>query len=236
MCKNQKICCYAVMAFFLLVISNASGSQVQEIPLQRGWNLFSFSINTVYYDSDFPPTVPMLSNAIYEKVTSLNDVMISIHGKYEEIRNYDSNGTSYYNPNYPSFLNSLQYLAPGYGYWIRMRQPAALSFTGVYASPSDELVLLEGWNLVGCWHQEVQYASSTPPTVSLPAGISSSPVSSVSDIFSSIDGKYTAIIKLDPNGAGIFDPQLPEYLNTLDYISPGYGYWIKMKESASLHY
>ena len=117
-----------------------------------------------------------------------------------------------------------------------MTQAATLSLTGTYASPSDELLLNTGWNLIGCWHQDMQYASSNPPSVPMPDDITSSQVSSLPDIFSAIAGKYSAIIKHDMNGAGIFDPLLPEYLNSLNYVSPGYGYWIKMTEPAYLHY
>ena len=210
--------------------------QVQEILLIEGWNLISYSINTIFYDSDSPPVVPALSNASYEQVNSLGDVFESIDGKFSIINNYDANGTQTFDTNALPIFNTLHYLAPGYGYYIKMAEAATLSLTGVYVNPSDELLLQKGWNLVGCWHENLQYDSLNPPTIPLSNNIISSPVSSVSDIFSTIIGKYSVIIKYDINGAGVFDPLLPEYLNTLDYVSPGYGYWIKMKDSAYLHY
>jgi len=232
--KIQKICCCTVIIHFCLILS--SNARAQEIPLQEGWNLFSFSINTTYYDTASPPTVASLSNTTFVKVDSLNDVLLSINGKYSLIRNIDSTGARTFDPNVPSFFNTLHYLAPGYGYYIKMNVSATLSLNGGYASPSDKILLQPGWNLVGCWHNEVQYESSNPPSVPIPSGISSTQVTSVSDIFASIAGKYSVIVKYDKNGAGIFDPNLPVYLNSLKYVSPGYGYLIKMTESAYFHY
>jgi hypothetical protein len=230
----QKVFHFLISIHLFFVLSHASADQ--EIPLHEGWNLFSFSINTIYYDSVTPPNVAALSNTTYMKVDSLNDVMHSIDGQYDIIRNFDINGASTFDPNVPSFFNTLHYLAPGYGYHIKMNSSGTLSLTGVYAAPSDTRLMESGWNLVGCWHQDVQYVGANPPSVPLPSGVTATQVSSISDIFSAIDGKYSVIIKYDTNGAGIFDPQLPVYLNSLHYIAPGYGYWIKMTEPAYLHY
>ena len=50
---------------------------------------------------------------------------------------------------------------------------------------------------MGCWHQDVQYVGANPPSVPLPSGVTATQVSSISDIFSAIDGKYSGMKKGD---------------------------------------
>jgi hypothetical protein len=205
----------------------------QEIPLHAGWNLFSFSVNNVYHDSANPPTVEKLTNASFEKVDSLSDVLTTINGKYDIIRNSDINGSQTFDPNVPSFFNTLHYLAAGYGYWIKMKdvcdeEECKLTLSGARANPTDKLKLRDGWNLIGCWHTNAQYDSTSPPTVDLPSQVTFIQVENLKDAFSSIEGNYSIIRNYDENGASTFDPNVPSFFNTLHYIGPGYGYWIKM--------
>jgi len=218
---------------------NISGSQ--EIPLRKGWNLFSFSVNKVYYDSANPPTVATLSNANFEKVDNLKDVLVSIKGKYSLIRNSDVNGAKTFDPNVPAFFNTLHYLAAGYGYWIKMNdiceeEECTLILEGALANPSDKLTLRNGWNLIGCWHTSAQYDSATQPTVDLPSQVEFEKVDSLKDVLSSIQGKYSLVRNTDANGAQTFDPNVPAFFNTLKYMGPGYGYWIKMNVSEPIDF
>jgi hypothetical protein len=206
----------------------------QSIPLTVGWNLFSFSINKVFYDSD-PPDVPLLSHTEFEKVDSLNDVLESIDGQYIIIRNFDKNGAQTFDPNVPAFFNTLHYLAAGYGYWIKMSEVATLTLEGKLTAPSDSLQLTGGWNLIGCWLQEANY-NSEEPTIQIPDGVEWLKVSSLNDVFHSIDTNYSIIRNYDKQGASTFDPNVPGFFNTLHYISPGYGYWIKMTAPAKLNF
>ncbi len=208
----------------------------QEIPLRAGWNLFSFSVNKVFYDSTTPPSVETLSNAEFVKLNSLNDVLTSIEGQYDIIRNFDANGAQTFDPNVPSFFNTLHYIASGYGYWIKMNQASTLVLSGSRANPSDKLLLRSGWNLIGSWHSAAQYDSVTPPSVSLPGQVLTQQVDALKDVFLSIDGSYAIIRNFDENGSGTYDPFVPSFFNTLHYISPGYGYWIKINESKEFNY
>ncbi|KPA11405.1 hypothetical protein MHK_008387, partial [Candidatus Magnetomorum sp. HK-1] len=208
----------------------------QEIPLREGWNLFSFSVNKVFYDSANQPTIDVLSNAEYSKVGSLNDALSSIDGKYILIRNFDANGAQTFDPLVPSFFNTLHYLAAGYGYWIKMKEDSTLILSGPRANPSEKLPLRTGWNLIGCWHTDAQYDSEAPPTIGLPSQVISTKVTNLNDVVSSISNSYSIIRNYDINGAGTYDPLVPAFFNTLHYISPGYGYWIKLKEPKELNY
>jgi len=205
----------------------------QLIPLRQGWNLFSFSVNKVYYDSEMPPNVPTLSNAIFEKVSSLNDVLISIDGKYSEIRNSDINGEQTFDANAPPYSNTLHYLASGYGYWIKMYEPGILRLSGVRAKPSDTLSLHEGWNLIGYWHTDMQYDSYLPPSVPISCQVIETKVTGLNKILESIDGKYSYVRGVDINGGHDFN-FTP--FSDMHYMAPGYGYWLKMNEASEFAY
>jgi hypothetical protein len=220
---------------------NISITGNQEIPLRAGWNLFSFSVNMIFYDSDTPPVVATLSNATPKKLESLAEVLTTIEGKYDLIRNFDINGAQTFDPNVPSFFNTLHYLAAGYGYWIKMKEicneeECKLTLSGPRAKPSDTLTLRQGWNLIGCWHTEAPYDATTMPTVDLPSQVSFKKVDDLKNVFSSINGSYSIVRNFDVNGASTFDPNVPSFFNTLHYVGPGYGYWIKMTESKDFNY
>jgi hypothetical protein len=209
----------------------------QEIPLKKGWNFFSFAVNKVYYDSATPPSVETLSNTTYEKVDSLNDVFASINGKYDLVRNYNSNDTQTFDPNIPSFFNTLHYLAAGYGYWMKMKEAATLKLSGPLANPSDSIMLHDGWNLIGCWSNDAFYDSKLPPTVHLPNQVNLVKIPELKDVLQTIDGKYSIVRSIDTNGSEvIYDVNVPSFLNSLHFIGPGYGYWIKMNEPAIFCY
>jgi len=70
---------------------------------------------------------------------------------------------------------------------------------------------------------------ATPPD---PAVYTS--VVSVSDILTSIDGQYDVARSFDINGGHTYDPVVPDFINTLDYMGPGYGYQIKMSSDGML--
>ncbi|MBF0450946.1 MAG: putative Ig domain-containing protein [Candidatus Magnetomorum sp.] len=203
----------------------------QAIPLNAGWNLMSFSVNKVFYEKDHQPLISTLSNAEWIQLDNLKDALQSIDGKYEIIRNFDVNGAAAYNPALPSFINSLHYLAAGYGYWIKMKESATWVIPGLLIDPSEPLTLRTGWNLVGCWHTHMQY-ELTPPSIPLPQ----QPTGSLKDVFQSINGNYLIVRSHDQDGAKTFNPALPSSMNTLHYISPGFGYWIKMVQPQALTY
>jgi hypothetical protein len=206
----------------------------QEIPLKQGWNLFSFSINKVYYDSESPPSIATFSNSTFVKVDSLRDVLVSIDGKYDLIRN---GSVEYFFYGQSLCKNSLHCLAAGHGYWIKMNEAATLKLCGPRINPSDTLFLSEGWNLVGNWNKNAIYDSKIPPTIDLPDQVGLLKVNDLKDILQAVDGKYFFVLGFDANGSETFmDPNVPSFLNTLHYLGPGYGFWIYMTEPADLYY
>ena len=59
-------------------------------------------------------------------------------------------------------------------------------------------------------------------------------MTNINDLLNSINGQYDLLRGFDVEGAKTYDPDIPENLNSLDYISGGYGYWIKMNAPGTL--
>jgi hypothetical protein len=214
---------------------NLNCTGVWRMPLKAGWNLFSFPVNRFYYDTDTPPAVATLPNVEYVKLNNIGDILTSIAGKYETIRSFDAGGAHTYVPDTPLY-NNLHYLAPGYGYWIKMNQDAVLELHGEKVNPSDSLSLIIGWNLVGCWDNKCSYDSSSAPTVNFPEGMNTfSSVADVGSVLSFSQSSYDVIRSFDVGGAHTYAPDTPLY-NNLHYLAPGYGYWLKMTVQESLHW
>lgn len=159
--------------------------------LEIGWNMFSISLR---------PTD-----------SGIQQVLSSIAGRYDAIWTYDAASEEWYryNLNSPSFLNNLNELKAGVGYWISMTEPGILMTQG--AQPGTTIVLEPGWNLVG-------YNSQTAkPLV---------------EAMSSISGKYNSVWTYDAHAGQWLRYVLTgqSFLNDLEFMQSGRGYWIDVKE------
>lgn len=216
---------------------NIAATSSVVIPLKAGWNLFSFPVKKVFHVTDDQPTVATLSGSEFEKVSSIEDVLSSIAGKYKVVRGYDSTGAHTFDPAVPAFLNDLNYLAGGYGYWIYMNEEADLVINGTRAQASDTMSLNSGWNLIGCWASAVQHVAEADFTgISFETALPWIQITVIDSIFTPISGFFKVIRGYDAQGAHTFDPQVPSFLNNLYYVAPGYGYWVYMMESKPFHY
>lgn len=210
----------------------------ERISLQPGWNLVSFSTATCYYASAQAPTAPMLSGVAYQHVANINAALASIDNKYEAVRSFDAAGAHTYRPDAAPELNDLDYLAPGYGYWIKATEACELVLTGGRVSPLASLELQAGWNLVGYWGHEVTYTGQAPAVdfAAPPAVQTTSEVASANGLFAAIEGMYRVVNSFDTNGAHTYRPGLPGFVTDLRYAGPGYGYWVCMNGAAALSY
>ncbi|NOY69713.1 MAG: hypothetical protein GXP53_09560 [Deltaproteobacteria bacterium] len=213
-----------------------AGAGVYSVPLSAGWNLISFPVKTCFYTGT-QPSEPMLPGTLFQPAASINDVLASIAGQYEVVRSFDSSGAHTYDPALPGF-SDLEYIAGGYGYWIKMTTAGNLEISGIKAKAGDSLALRGegGWNLVGYWHPGVKY-SGILPQIAFPAEVTIfTPVASIDDILASISGKYSVVRSFDSTGAHTYDPWLPAGFSDLDYLGPGYGLWIRMDTVGGLSY
>jgi len=141
----------------------------------------------------------------------------SIAGKYTRVLAYDcvGLGQSYY-PGLPASLNTLKTLDAFHGYWIDMTMAATLTVVGIQLPAGTPIGLCPGYNLVGYL-----------PQTALP----------VQTATNSIAGHFTSVMGFDPVlGAQSYYPALPPYLNSLQVMQPGRGYWIYATETEELIY
>lgn len=153
----------------------------------------------------------LISISVRPADMSIAEVLSSIHGKYDAIWTYDasSKGWQRYDLSSPPFLNNLKEVKPGAGYWINMIEPGALTVQG--AQPDTAITLESGWNLVGYNSQ-----SAKP----------------VAEAMSSISGKCNSVWTYDAHTVEWlrYTPGGQSFLNNLEFMQPGSGYWIDMKE------
>lgn len=162
---------------------------IQEITisLDAGWNLISLYLQ---------PTD-----------TRLSSVLSSADGKYDSVWTYDSTAGQWskYVVDIPPFLNDLDRMESGVGYWIMMDQPAMLIVQG---TPSSSAIPMKiGWNLVGYTSQTSMPIQDYPPTV----GSRGNAIWT----YNSESGEWLR-----------YDASMPAFLNNMDSLQPGNGYWI----------
>jgi subtilisin-like proprotein convertase family protein len=152
-----------------------------------------------------------------------------IAGRYVVILGFDQGAQSYY-PGLPPGLNTLLTMDAEHGYWIKMvgsqaaaqgvaqglQMVAALQVVGEELPEDHPIPLDAGWNLVS-------YLPRKPLTLTV--------------ALQSIAGLYTAVLGYEPGvGALSCYPDLDPTFNTLQTMKPGYGYWVKMSQAATLQY
>lgn len=232
----------------------------QWIPLPAGWNLISFQVAKCFYEGDAPALSIIDSNkAEFEEKDNLlqwlrddeyspirDEEDPNIAGDWQRIISFDENGAHLMDKDLPESINTLRYLSLGYGYWIKMNKPGFLILHGQLAATDTSLNLTEGWNLMGFISTNVCFARSpevkdalcpySSGTYQPDEGIRHCPADPLAEtVFISISGKYRRIVSSDQcNGAMVYDTELPIPVNTLYYLGPKYGYWIKMLEDGEL--
>jgi uncharacterized protein (TIGR02145 family) len=123
------------------------------------------------------------------------------------VTGYEQGGLLY-DPNGLPFLNTLSEIKNGYGYWVKVTNPATLSVIGEPIPPTFAINLTTGWNLVAYWPAE-----TITPEVAFAQLISLGVLQTVTGY---------------EQGGKFFDPNGPAFLNTLTEIKNGFGYWVKV--------
>ena len=162
------------------------------IELAEGWNLVSAPVEA--FD------------------TSMDSVLSSISGNYTAVWSYDAVTPKWlrYDMEGPDFLNDLDTMQRGVGYWILMSSPGTLNINGTM--PETGIELQTGWNLVGC--------------NSLTA------LDDMESAMSSINGEFSVWTLDQESGEWLnYDPQ--DSFNDLNSIEPGKGYWIYTPEGGT---
>ena len=128
------------------------------------------------------------------------------------VTGYGITGATYYDPALPPFLNTLTSIDNGFGYWVKVNSAAILTAEGVRLGDDFAKDLSAGWNLIGYWLENSQ----------APA-----------DAFAALDAADNLVVATGygASGATYYDPALPPFLNTLNSLDNGFGYWLKVNEA-----
>ncbi len=141
----------------------------------------------------------------------ITTILGSVMDCVEVVLGFESGGFIY-DPELADFstLTSLDHF---HGYWVKMNCERELNLEGFPVAVCTPIDLEAGWNLVSY----LERASDSTPHA----------LNSILD---------NLIIALGyDNGALTYDPNLPLY-STLDIMSPGFGYWVKVNTDDELIY
>ena len=117
------------------------------------------------------------------------------------------NGVQFYDPNGLSFLNTMSSVDNGYGYWVKVAEDDVLEVGGSSLPVNYRPELNAGWNLIG-----------------YPNAEDSDPADYFADLIA--DDNLVYVTGFD-EGSQVFDPNGLSFLNTLQELENGFGYWVK---------
>jgi len=129
------------------------------------------------------------------------------NGNLKYVVGFD-NGTSVFDPVIPFPWVWLSKLQDGFGYWLKVENADVLTVEGTCIADDFRKPLNAGWNLI-----------AYPPDDPQP------PATYFADLIS--NGNLEFIMGFD-GGTKIFDPNQPPFLNTLQQMENGFGYWVKV--------
>ena len=164
-----------------VTLAVAAGSDI--IALNAGWNLISTDRSEAL---DVMQTFASLAPGNLLYVTGFDE------------------GVQFYDPNGLPFLNTLNTLTPGKGYWVKVVADDVLELNGARLAEDFMPGLAEGWNLVG-------YAAETP--------------AAPGDVYAELaaEGDLLYVTGFD-EGVQVYDPSGLPFLNTLTEMRNGFGY------------
>jgi hypothetical protein len=117
----------------------------------------------------------------------------------------------FFDPYGPDFLNTLINMNPGEGYWVKVNSSCTLIVEGTPIPPDFAINLKVGWNLIGYWLPD--------------------PIPPLTTFQQLIDQGILVYVSGFQNQEGVFfDPNGPDFLNTLLFLKNSEGYWVKMTE------
>ncbi|UCD93852.1 MAG: T9SS type A sorting domain-containing protein, partial [Candidatus Zixiibacteriota bacterium] len=191
-----------------------NGIDVKTDPIVWTENGDSFELCHLFAEECLTYNLPAGWNLISWNVDYTDEATAFISdfsGCVSKVLGFDQGGLTY-DPNLIEF-STLEQVDYHYGYWLRLSCDAAFEICGYPVKHDDGIAVYSGWNLAGYW-----------PDDSLP----------VEDGLSSIYGCLDAVLGYD-NGGLTWVPDNPDF-NSLDYLKPGFGYWIRSDCDTMLAY
>jgi len=81
---------------------------------------------------------------------------------------------------------TLTHIAGGYGYWVRVDNPATIRLRGAKIAPDAAVDLQAGWHLLSNWTRTCYYVTGNridPADIPAPAGVEFAGIGSIGDLF-----------------------------------------------------
>gem|GEM_PF-333800 len=135
----------------------------------------------------------------------------ALNGCVDVIQSFEGVGLTFV-PSLAAY-STLTEVDPEHGYWIRLHCPVSFEICGGQIEGTRSIDLEKGWNVVSYW-PESEIA--------------------VADALTSLSSSLQLAYGFD-NGYYEYRPDAPLY-NTLEQMSPGFGYWIRSSSEAVLTY
>ena len=127
-------------------------------------------------------------------------------GNLQYVTGFDG-GAMIYDPNGLSFLNTLTVLEGGRGYWVKVSEEDELRVSGTLLSSDYKTPLASGWNLVGFTGGQALVADYYATEIA--------------------NDELIYVTGFD-EGSSVYDPNGLSFLNTLNTLENGFGYWVKV--------
>jgi hypothetical protein len=204
----------------------------QKIALHKGWNLISYATDRCFYVGT-RPNISWINDIVYEQVIDIGEVFKSIANTFSIVHGFYTEAQTY-NPLNP-IASNMKYIAPGYGYWIKVKDSVPFDGNGcIYLEVGGKkldnnysIPLNSGWNLIGYTGENVRYTGSIPnapfpddPEKTRVTNLLDASFCSINEDLLIVQGFDTEPRALNPENA---------IASNMNYVGPGYGYWIKIK-------
>ena len=231
-----------------------SGSGGQAIPLHRGWNLISYTVNKSWYKAEEP--TGLLSGVSKEQVEAGDWQNFYDSRRFKDSRNNFSSAMvrhptgdwKYYGQFQPDWQNSLDYKSPDQGLWVNMAAADTLIMEGPRVSADltyPAIGLSGGWNLVSILPRTCFYVEGYSHDAQGPSDlVDSRGYGDVEEMlkaaFNLSDTDFNKIESVQvmypaPYGVRAYDTSVPWFFWSLKFIQPGVGCWIKLQDGSSIN-
>jgi len=105
------------------------------IPLMEGWNLVGYPTTVGYYDTTHPD-IPWVTEWVKVEKPIMAHILESISGIYSQV--IGEHGA--YDPSLPLEFSSMNYIAPGLAYWVKMKEARDLIYPSGEAGKTVSVV------------------------------------------------------------------------------------------------
>ncbi|MDP8236468.1 MAG: hypothetical protein P9M08_08790 [Candidatus Erginobacter occultus] len=226
----------------------------QAIPLHQGWNLVSYSVTTAWYKDNAPSAA--LGGVTKERISGNSWGNFFSGARFRDLasnmiaaQTRDPEGEwKVYGRDLPEWTSTLDYISPDQGLWLHMDETDVLILEGPRVFPSSGVYpaigLNQGWNLAGILPRTRFYVEGKdhnadgPSDLGQDRGYADIPTM-LKAAFNLEDSDFNKIAAIQimyppPYRVKAYDCNVPARYQTLHFVQPGAGAWIRLKDGQTL--